>query len=296
MQKSLALRNPLIEALTCLHPAEKAKITSFEKIRKVGDSLLCIKPEELTVLTDEWRIYAEADIPEEWAQKHGSAVRVDQYWSKVLKLKSVSGSQKFSVLGKVIKCALSLSYGNADNERSLSINKNTLSKERSSWSITALNGLTAVEDGVRNEGGLSNVAMNKGMVVSVKSSHKAYFAQIKEERMKIHKGENLLKKNSRKGKPREGKKRTLKKIDGLRKSIKELDERESKAFEMLQSACAFLEEGNERMAKGVADKNMNEIEATQKIIELAQKQRKAKHELETVHKEKQYITNELESC
>ena len=169
MQKSLALRNPLIEALTCLHPAEKAKITSVEKIRKVGDSLPCIKPEELTVLTDEWRIYAETDIPEEWAQKDGSAVRVDQYWSKVLKLKSVSGSQKFSALGKVVKCALSLSHGNVDNE----INKNTLSKERSSLSITALNGLRAVEDGVRNEGGLSNVAVNKGMLVSVKSSHKA---------------------------------------------------------------------------------------------------------------------------
>ena len=79
------------------------------------------------------------DIPKEWAQKDGSAVRVDQHQSKVLKLKSVSGSQKFSVLGKVIKCALSLSHGNADNERSLSINKNTLSKERSSLSITALN-------------------------------------------------------------------------------------------------------------------------------------------------------------
>ena len=79
----------------------------------------------------------------------------------------------------------------------------------------------------------------------------------------------------------------MKKIDGLGKSIKELDERESKAFEMLQSACAFLEEGNERMAKGVADKNMHEIEATQKIMELAQKkQKKAKHELETVQKEK----------
>ena len=79
----------------------------------------------------------------------------------------------------------------------------------------------------------------------------------------------------------------MKKIDGLRKSIKELDERESKAFEMLKSACALLEEGNERMAKGVADKYMNETEATQKIIELAQeKQKKAKDELETVQKEK----------
>ena len=56
--------------------------------------------------------------------------------------------------------------------------------------------------------------------------------------------------------------------------MKELDERESKAFEMLQSACAFLEEGNGRMAKGIADKNMNEIEVTQKIIELAQEKQK----------------------
>ena len=37
-----------------------------------------MKPEELAVLTDEWRIYAETDIPEEWAQKDGSTVRVDQ--------------------------------------------------------------------------------------------------------------------------------------------------------------------------------------------------------------------------
>ena len=87
----------------------------------------------------------------------------------------------------------------------------------------------------------------------------------------------------------------MKKIDGLRKSIKELDKRESKAFQMLPSACAFLEEGNERMAKGVAVKNMNEIEATLKTIEMVQeKQKKSKHELETVYKEKQKITNELE--
>ena len=101
--------------------------------------------------------------------------------------------------------------------------------------------------------------------------------------MKIHK----RKSSKEKQQEREAKRRKeeeLKKIDGLRKSIKELDERESKAFEMLQSACALFEEGNERMAKGVADKN---IEATQKIIELAQeKQKKAKHELETVQKEK----------
>ena len=170
----------------------------------------------------------------------------------------------------------------------MSTNKNTLSKMRSSLSITALNGLRAV-DGVRNEGGLSNVAVNKGMLVSVKSSHKAHLAHVEEERK--NKDSQKRKSSEEKQQESEAKRRKeedLKKIDGLRKSIKELDERESKAFEMLQSACAFLEESNERMAKGVADKNMNEIEATQKIIELAQeKQKKVKPELETVHKEKQ---------
>ena len=59
-------------------------------------------------------------------------------------------------------------------------------------SITALNWLRAVKDGRRNEGGLSNVAVNKGMLVSVKSSHKAYLAHIEEER----KNEYLLKRKS----------------------------------------------------------------------------------------------------
>ena len=57
-----------------------------------------------------------------------------------------------------------------------------MSKERSSLSITALNGLRAVEDDVRNEGGVSNVAVNKSMLVSVESSHKVYLVHIEEER------------------------------------------------------------------------------------------------------------------
>ena len=108
-------------------------------------------------------------------------------------------------------------------------------------SITALNGLSLVEDGVRNEGGLSNVAVNKGMLVSVKSSHKAYLAHIEE--VKKNEEERKRKSSKEKQQESEGKRRKeedLKKIDGLRKSIKELDERESKAEEMLQSACAFL--------------------------------------------------------
>ena len=123
-------------------------------------------------MSGDWRVYAETDIPEERVNKEdGSSVRVGHYWNKVLALKSVVGSQRFCVLTKVIKCALSLSHGNADNERSLSVNKKTLSKGRTSLSITTVNGFRATEDGIRNMDGLSNVNVSKKMLSLVKDSH-----------------------------------------------------------------------------------------------------------------------------
>ena len=93
MQKSLALRNLLNEALACLHPNQKTDIRSNWKIKVVGSSLPCVKPEELTLLTDEWRVYAKTDIPQEWVQKEdGTLVRIDQYCNQVLQLKTPLGS------------------------------------------------------------------------------------------------------------------------------------------------------------------------------------------------------------
>ena len=76
--------------------------------------------------------------------------------------------------------------------------------------------------------------------------------------------------------------------------MKDLDARESRAEQVLQSASGFLEEGDKRMAKGLAENDMDEIEATQKIIHLAhEKQKKAQDELRIVHKEKRMLTDKL---
>ena len=59
------------------------KVTSVQKIRKLKYNILCVKPEEPTILTDEWRVYAETDIPEGWVNKEdGTSARVDHYWDK----------------------------------------------------------------------------------------------------------------------------------------------------------------------------------------------------------------------
>ena len=84
------------------------------------------------------------------------------------------------------------------------------------------------------------------------------------------------------------------KVEKLKSSMKDLDARESRAEKILQSASGFLEEGDKRMAKGLAEKDMDEIEAAQKIIQLAhEKQKKAQDELHIVHQEKRKITDKL---
>ena len=47
MQKSLELRNPLVEAMSCLQPEQRTKDSSLQKIRLVGSQLPCVKPEEV---------------------------------------------------------------------------------------------------------------------------------------------------------------------------------------------------------------------------------------------------------
>ena len=69
MQKSLELNNSLVEALRCLHPDERDKEAPIRKIRVVGNSLPGVITEELTILTDEWQMYAEMNIPQDWLQQ-----------------------------------------------------------------------------------------------------------------------------------------------------------------------------------------------------------------------------------
>ena len=53
--------------------------------------------------------------------------RIDHYWAKVFQKKTqLSGTGMFPYLKKLIKAGLMLSHGNADVERSLSVNKQAI--------------------------------------------------------------------------------------------------------------------------------------------------------------------------
>ena len=76
--------------------------------------------------------------------------------------------------------------------------------------------------------------------------------------------------------------------------MEDLDARESRAEQILQSASGFLEGGDKRMAKGLAENDMDKIEAAQKIIQLGhENQKKAQDELQIVQQEKRKLTDKL---
>ena len=71
---------------------------------------------------------------------------------------------------------------------------------------------------------------------------------------------------------------------------------ESRAEQILQSASGFLEEGDKRMAKGLAENDMDEIKATQKKIHLAhEKQKKAKMSFKLFTKKRESLLINLEN-
>ena len=95
------------------------------------------------------------------------------------------------------------------------------------------------------------------------------------------------KSNSSEAEAEEVRKKQEAEIKNLKSSAKDFDARMSRADWMLQSACGSMEEGNKRMTKGLAEKNLDEIETAQIIIQLAwEKQQKAQDELKIVYKEK----------
>ena len=139
--------------------------------------------------------------------------------------------------------------------------------------------------------GLSCITVTKDILSCVNDSHKAYMEHIETERKKELKKRCSNVELEEMKKKKEDESRKVKK---LKSSMKYLDARESRAEQILLSASGFLEEGDKRMAKGLAGNDMDEIEAAQKIIQLAhEKQKKAQDELQIVHQEKRKLTDKL---
>ena len=180
LQGKLPYTNKLLKSSSCLHPDQRK--CSSSKIAVVASKLPCCNEGEISLVLDEWKVYQELDIPEDWkVTNEETNVQIDIYWAKVFGVKNPFGQPKFKTLSKVVKCALTLSHGNADTERSLSQNKKVVTKEKSSLSEKTLIGIRLTKDAVDSAGGHpTNIVLTQLFLGCCGSAHKVYKAALEE--------------------------------------------------------------------------------------------------------------------
>ena len=253
----LPLDSEMLQDLSCLHPSCQKKSTGA--IKRVALRLPQVfSSGEVGVLIDEWKIYQEEKIPKSWyivpADKQEKMKRIDFYWNKILKQKNARGENRYAILPKLIKSVLTLAHGNADVERSLSDNKNTVTKERTRLTTIAINGLRLVKDYVNKTciGDVNAVTVTKEVIATGRSAHEQYKKRKKEEKEKEEKLA-LSKKTSSSGSSAEDTADKLKNLEEERASIddkeKKLAKSEEKCKDNLTRAETFFSEPNARLTK-----------------------------------------------
>jgi len=148
-------------------------------VRELAQAMPSITANEVVMVTDEGKLYRNEVIKSSVVYTNKDELkRVDHFFNDVLGRKSASGNPKCPTLQKLVLSCLCLTHRNADVERSLSVNKKTLTSERTVLSEKALNALGLTRYAVAQYGG----NITKTMIEYVAEFHQKYLKRLDEEK------------------------------------------------------------------------------------------------------------------
>lgn len=129
-----------------------------------------------------------------------TALRIDDYWQRVLKIRNVLGALKYETLGKVAMAGLSLAHGNADVERGFSTNKRLITTDRVRLCPETVNACRLVKDTLNHTAGgcATNVAIVPALLRSARASSSMYMDHLQEEKVEDRSRRNKRSNESRK--------------------------------------------------------------------------------------------------
>lgn len=285
----LPIGDTFVRDLTVLHPKMQEVECGERCIRRIAQKLpQVIKDDQIPSVVDEWKLYQHQEIPEDWYKTDETgSTRIDHYWAKVFQKKTLSGTEMFPYLKKLIKAVLTLSHGNADVERSLSVNKQAIGTNRTLLTPESLNGIRQVKDAVAAEDGkIHAMDFNKEFISCIRRAHEKYRQRL-EERRKQEEAE----KNAKARKETEAQKQLAEekafqeKKRKLKRTEKDLQKEHEEHQFKLKAAEVLLSEANQRLADAVKSKDFNEVTVSQGLLEIAHKKMKtAQGEMETWQK------------
>ena len=293
----LPLGREILKDLAVLHPLLQKAERGVPAMERTARKLLqVIREEEISLLTDEWKIYQAQEIPESWYKAPDSEkyVQIDLYWKKVLEMQNtIMGSPRFTVLPKLVKAVLCLAHGNAEVERSLSENKTAVRSERTSLSDASINAPRTTKAAVRviGSGQAHAMQITPSLMQARKSAYAVYSVRMAEEREKKGKEKRLKEQMQKEA---QEKQEAIKTLDQKKRTLEDIEksvtEEQDKCKEEMCAVERLYGEVNRRLQDAIKNKNMNEITVVQGLLEVAtKKMESARTNLDKCQKNKEEI-------
>lgn len=274
--RKLPLDSPVLKDVTCLSPTARSRESSIEAIARLAALVPHVVSErEICLVRDEWRMYQIETIPTEWYKQSDSEEfgRLDHFWAKVLSIRTENGGRRYIHLAKVVKSFLSMANGNADVERSLSLNRNTLTDDRNRLSDGALIALRRAKEHATRCGGAHNVnTSSKTLVRAVQESHRKFEERKKREKEEI---ELMLKQEKEKSEAarkqlqmKENAKRTESKLERKEENLKR---EEAVLNEEHQISQRLLEDARKQIDASIEKNDMIGVKVAREMLAAAEK-------------------------
>jgi hypothetical protein len=288
LQKNLPLDSDLLSALTCFDPQNQKSLGSLVHCKVVAQAMPCITEADDRSIGDEWVKFQQVDIPEK-----DRNMRVDHFWQQIFE-KGDACQDAFQVLPKLVKSALSLCHSNADVERSLSVNKRVLTKERTGLRTETLIGIRHSKSAIARYGDVTKVPVTRDLLQAAQRAWGVYAAKLREEKdKKMLKEKQAAAKEEKKAKKRHAKER----YNDLMKELEGLNEEGDKVKEQLDRTMQSIREETAKITGAKGDViqiaaaahqlefwNKQQTELSAKIAEIGKKRKEKEEEKDALAK------------
>ena len=198
LQKNLApLKSSLIRSLRALDPKRRndhqdrgnASIVNSAKLLKRFCS------SEIDSLSLQWDAVTQIEMNECSAEhnayvktKEGSLIRLDTYYSNVIKKLELKDPGKFDVVTKYLHLVLALATSNCSVERGFSVTKRLL-QGRESMSLASVYGQKVTKDAIHFHGGSANVNITPSLLAAHFKAQSNYSKRVESEQKEKRKRE-----------------------------------------------------------------------------------------------------------
>ncbi|CAL4117850.1 unnamed protein product [Meganyctiphanes norvegica] len=128
---------------------------------------------EIDALSIEWKLLVLEDLPFCTEENKKKTKSISNYWRVIFYLKDI-GDNKYPVIEKVVKFALSIAEANASVERLFSQLFHIITKDRNKLETHTVKGLLITNSYLQANGTCTNLKIDETMMYHIKASHSKY--------------------------------------------------------------------------------------------------------------------------